>query len=44
MPKLTIITINYNNLGGLKRTVESNLNQTWHEFEYFIVKNVSLFM
>lgn len=37
MPKLTIITINYNNLEGLKRTVESVLNQTWQEFEYFVI-------
>ena len=32
MVKLTIITINYNNLEGLKRTVESVVNQTWQEF------------
>jgi glycosyltransferase involved in cell wall biosynthesis len=37
MPKLTIITINYNNLEGLKRTVESVVNQTWQEFEYIII-------
>lgn len=35
--KLTIITINYNNLEGLKRTVESVVNQTWQEFEYIII-------
>ena len=34
MPKLSIITINYNNLEGLKRTLESVINQTWQEFEY----------
>jgi glycosyltransferase involved in cell wall biosynthesis len=27
MPKLFIITINYNNLGGLQRTLESVINQ-----------------
>ena len=27
MPKLSIITINYNNLEGLKRTVESVFKQ-----------------
>jgi glycosyltransferase involved in cell wall biosynthesis len=37
MPKLTIITINYNNLEGLKRTVESVVNQTWQEFEYIVI-------
>lgn len=37
MPKLSIITINYNNLEGLKRTVESVLNQTWQEFEYIVI-------
>lgn len=36
-PKLSIITINYNNLEGLKRTVESVINQTWQEFEYIII-------
>ncbi len=37
MPKLSIITINYNNLDGLKRTVESVVNQTWQEFEYIVI-------
>ena len=35
--KLSIITINYNNLEGLKRTFESVVNQTWQEFEYIII-------
>lgn len=35
--KLTIITINYNNLVGLQRTQESVVNQTWQEFEYVII-------
>lgn len=35
--KLSIITINYNNLEGLKRTVVSVVNQTWQEFEYIII-------
>lgn len=35
--KLTIITINYNNLEGLKRTMESVINQTWQEFEYIVI-------
>lgn len=37
MYKLSIITINYNNLKGLKRTVESVVNQTWQEFEYIVI-------
>lgn len=37
MLKLSIITINYNNLDGLKRTVESIVNQTWQEFEYIVI-------
>jgi glycosyltransferase involved in cell wall biosynthesis len=37
MPKLSIITINYNNLEGLKRTVASVVSQTWQEFEYIII-------
>lgn len=37
MSKLTIITINYNNIEGLKRTVESVVNQTWQAFEYIVI-------
>jgi glycosyltransferase involved in cell wall biosynthesis len=37
MPKLSIITINYNNLEGLKKTVDSVVNQTWKEFEYILI-------
>jgi glycosyltransferase involved in cell wall biosynthesis len=37
MYKLSIITINYNNLEGLERTVESVVNQTWKEFEYIVI-------
>ncbi len=35
--KLSIITINYNNLAGLKKTVDSVLSQTWRDFEWIIV-------
>jgi glycosyltransferase involved in cell wall biosynthesis len=35
--KLSIITINYNNFSGLKRTVESVINQSWKEFEYIVI-------
>lgn len=35
--KISIITINYNNLEGLKKTVESVVNQTWKEYEYIVI-------
>jgi glycosyltransferase involved in cell wall biosynthesis len=37
MQKISIITINFNNLQGLIRTVESVVNQTWREFEYIVI-------
>lgn len=37
MPKLSIITINYNNLEGLEKTAQSVFNQTWKEFEYIVI-------
>lgn len=40
--KLTIITINYNNLEGLRRTVESVVNQTWQELEYIVIDGGSI--
>jgi glycosyltransferase involved in cell wall biosynthesis len=41
MPRLTIITINYNNASGLRKTVESILNQTFKDFEYIIIDGAS---
>ena len=38
---LSIITINYNNLSGLRKTVESVLSQTYDDFEYIIVDGAS---
>jgi len=38
---LTIITINYNNLSGLQKTLKSVLNQTSKNFEYIIVDGSS---
>lgn len=35
--KLSIITINYNSRDGLRKTIESIVNQTWQEFEYIII-------
>lgn len=40
--KLSIITINYNNLEGLKKTVESVVNQTWKEFEFIVIDGGSI--
>jgi glycosyltransferase involved in cell wall biosynthesis len=40
--KLSIITINYNNLEGLKKTVESVVNQTWREFEFVVIDGGSI--
>jgi len=37
MPQLSIITINFNNLSGLKRTIDSVVNQTWKDFEFIVI-------
>lgn len=37
MALISIITINYNNLEGLKKTMNSVINQTWQEFEYIVI-------
>jgi len=39
--KLSIITINYNNAEGLRKTMESVLNQTSKDFEYIIIDGAS---
>ena len=36
-PLVSIITINRNNLVGLRRTIASVLSQTWKEFEYIVI-------
>lgn len=35
--KLSVITINYNNRDGLRRTIESVAAQTYRDFEYIII-------
>lgn len=35
--KLSVITINYNNRDGLRKTVESVVNQTCRDFEYIVI-------
>jgi glycosyltransferase involved in cell wall biosynthesis len=37
MPKLSIITINYNNAVGLQKTIESVVDQTTHDIEYIVI-------
>lgn len=39
--RLSIITINYNNAEGLRKTMESVLAQTYRNFEYIIVDGAS---
>ncbi len=34
---LSVITINYNNVHGLEKTLDSVVNQTWKEFEYIVI-------
>ncbi|MFV8378262.1 glycosyltransferase family 2 protein [Flavobacterium sp. LB3R33] len=36
-PKISIITVNYNNVEGLQKTVESVSSQTWQAFEHIII-------
>jgi len=40
-PKLSIITINYNNASGLDKTMQSVFDQTSTEFEYIVVDGTS---
>lgn len=35
--RLSIITVNLNNLEGLKRTMQSVFEQSWREFEYIVI-------
>lgn len=35
--KYSIITINYNNREGLRKTIESVINQTYTDFEYIVI-------
>lgn len=41
-PLISIITINYNNLEGLKKTMSSVFEQTWQEFEYIVIDGGSI--
>ena len=35
--KFSIITINYNHRDGLRKTIQSVVNQTFTDFEYIII-------
>ena len=35
--RLSIITINYNNCAGLKKTIDSVVAQTWRDFEWIVI-------
>lgn len=35
--KLSIITVNYNNLAGLKRTFENIVSQSFHDYEWIVI-------
>ncbi|WP_455671779.1 glycosyltransferase family 2 protein [Phocaeicola sp.] len=37
MPKISIITINYNNSIGLEKTIRSVINQTYTNYEYIVI-------
>jgi len=37
MKKISVITINYNNVSGLKQTMDSVLGQTYNDIEYIVV-------
>ncbi|MET0573088.1 MAG: glycosyltransferase family 2 protein [Pedobacter agri] len=41
MPKLTVITIVYNNVRDIERTIKSVLNQTYPKIEYIIIDGKS---
>ena len=37
MIKLSIITINYNNVSGLRKTIESVKSQTFQDYEWIVI-------
>ncbi|WP_316735366.1 glycosyltransferase family 2 protein [Pedobacter aquatilis] len=41
MPKLTVITIVYNNVRDVERTIKSVINQTFKDIEYIIIDGAS---
>ena len=39
--KLSIITINFNDVSGLEKTIQSVINQTYKDFEYIVIDGAS---
>lgn len=39
--KYSIITVNYNNKDGLRKTIESVINQTFRDFEFIVIDGAS---
>ena len=39
--KFSIITVNYNNKEGLQKTIESVINQTFHDYEFIVIDGCS---
>lgn len=37
MPKLSIITINFNNAGGLEKTIKSVISQSFNDLEFIVI-------
>jgi glycosyltransferase involved in cell wall biosynthesis len=37
MSKISVITVNYNDKEGLKKTIKSVINQTWQDFEFIVI-------
>lgn len=37
MPKISVITVNYNNREGLRATLQSTLAQTYSDYEYIVI-------
>lgn len=37
MPKVSIITVNFNNANGLEQTIDSVIRQTYSDYEYIII-------
>ena len=35
--KYSVITINYNNVDGLRKTIESVVAQTFNDYEYIVI-------
>lgn len=42
MPAISIITVNLNNASGLRKTIQSVVNQTYDDYEYIIIDGGSI--